>query len=568
MMRVFGNRSSEVRGRFANRLRGIVLSGLFAALALPVISAQIVETPVPGDPVKIDSGLMAGKLLPSGVRAYLGVPFAAPPVRELRWRDPQPVKPWTGVYNADRKPHMCMQWMRAHDLNHYFGEEAPSEDCLYLNLWAPADAEAGQNLPVIVWIYGGGFTQGTANLANYDGGQIAKKGVVYVAINYRVGSFGFMAHPDLNAENERGTSGNWGLLDQNAALKWVQRNIAQFGGNPNNVTIMGQSAGGASVSFQQSTPLSKGLIHRVFGMSASAVVPGRGRTSTMEDGLKAGLQFQELLEAESLDAMRQLPSDRLLAAQSEPGAPRFQPVVDDYFLPAMPIEIFKQGNQSDVPAMLTFMADERLLSLRNAKTVEEYESMAADRFGDDVDEFLELYPISSDADVPAMAEKPARDGAMQTTMRAWALAQKETGEASVYMTMFSRVHPYVEGVHFSNHNPETVGAYHTGEVPYYLQTMDAYNMFRPTRDWTDYDRDLSDKVSDCLITFAKTGNPSTDAVQWPEYDPNDEKLIEFGDEIRIVDMYTEGLDFFYDQMSLGRPNQAPGPPRDPRAVRD
>jgi len=568
MMRTSYNRHDRRKGRFATPFALLTLSAVLAVLLLPSSSAQIVERPIPDDPVKIDSGLVAGKLLASGVRAYLGIPYAEPPVRELRWRDPQPVKPWEGVYNADRKPHMCMQWMRAHDLNHYFGEEAPSEDCLYLNLWAPADAEPGQDLPVIVWIYGGGFTQGTANLANYDGGQIAKKGVVYVAMNYRVGSFGFMAHPDLNGENERGTSGNWGLLDQNAALRWVQRNIAQFGGNPNDVTIMGQSAGGASVSFQQSTPLSKGLIHRVFGMSASAVVPGRGRTSTLEDGLQAGLEFQKLLGADSLQAMRNIPSDRLLAAQSEPGAPRFQPVVDNYFLPAMPIEIFKQGNQSDVPTMLTFMADESRLSLRNATNVEEYRTMAADLYGDAVDEFLKLYPVSSDADVPVMAEKAAREGGMETTMRAWALAQKETGDAPVYMTMFSRVHPYVEGVHFSDHNPETVGAYHTGEVPYYLQTMDAYNMFRPTRNWTAYDRDLSDKVSDCLITFAKTGSPSTDAVQWPEYDPNDEKFIEFGDEIRIVDMNTEGLDFFYEQMSLDRPTQAPGPPPDPRTVRD
>ena len=215
----FGNRNQESSSRNRKQLRTIVLGGVLAAFTLPMSSAQIVETPVPGDPVRIESGLIAGKVLSSGVRAYLGIPYAAPPVRELRWRDPQPVTPWKGVYNADRKPHMCIQWMRAHDLNHYFGEEAPSEDCLYMNLWAPPDAEAGENLPVIVWIYGGGFTQGTANLANYDGEQIAKKGVVYIAMNYRVGSFGFMAHPDLSAENPRGSSGNWGLLDQKRCPK-------------------------------------------------------------------------------------------------------------------------------------------------------------------------------------------------------------------------------------------------------------------------------------------------------------------------------------------------------------
>jgi para-nitrobenzyl esterase len=508
-------------------------------------SAQIVETPIPGDPVAIDSGLVSGKVMPSGVKVYLGVPFAAPPVRELRWRDPQPVAPWKGVYHADRKPSMCMQQMRAHDLNHYFGEESASEDCLYLNLWAPAAAKAGDKRPVLVFIYGGAFVQGTANMANYSGEHLAKKGVVYVAMNYRVGAFGFMAHPELSAENGRKTSGNWGLLDQIAALQWVHRNIERFGGDPGNVTIMGQSAGSASVSYLQSSPLARGLIHRVFGMSGSAIVNGgAGRTSPLRDAEQAGRQFQEALKAASLADLRQLPADVIYAAQRAQGAPRFQPVVDTYLLPAMPNQIFADGRQNDVPVLLGFMHDESTNPLRTSKTVTDYTAAARRLFGDAADAFLKLYPVASDADVAVKGADAAREAGIESTQRAWARAQAKTGRAAVYINVFSRVHPYAPGVTFSDHDPKTVGAYHTGEVPYWFQTQDAYNLFRTTRNWTPYDRDLSATLSDALIAFAKTGNPNTPAIVWPRYDPANEQMMEFGDSIRVLRMNTAGLDFF------------------------
>ncbi|MCX6551264.1 MAG: carboxylesterase family protein [Acidobacteria bacterium] len=464
-------------------------------LAVSAVHGQIVETPIPGDPVAIDTGLISGKVLSSGVRVYLGVPFADPPVREFRWRDPQPVKPWKGIYHADRKPSMCMQQMRAHDLNHYFGEESASEDCLYLNLWAPPAARPGERRPVLVFIYGGAFVQGTANMANYSGENLARKGVVYVAMNYRVGAFGFLAHPDLSAENGRKTSGNWGLLDQVAALQWIHRNIAKFGGDPENVTIMGQSAGSASVSYLQSSPLAKGLIHRVFGMSASAIVNGAaGRTATLAEAERGGVQFQEALKAKSLTDMRQLPADVIYAAQRAPGAPRFQPDVDNYLLPAMPNQIFAAGQQNDVPAMLGYMRDESTNALRTAKTVDDYKAAARRLFGDAADAYLALYPVATDADVATTGATAAREAGIESTM--------------------------------------------------WFQTQDAYNIFRMTRRWTPYDRDLSDKLSDTLIAFAKTGNPNTPAIAWPRYDPANEQMIEFGDSIRVRRMNTVGLDFF------------------------
>ena len=222
------------------------------------------------EPISIDGGLIAGKSLGNGVSGWFGVPFAAPPLRELRWRAPQPVKPWQGVFNADRFAPMCLQSLRSRTMNHYFGIEATSEDCLYLNVWAP-EAARGSKLPVIVWIYGGGFNVGSASMANYAGENLAREGVVYVSLAYRVGPLGFLAHPELTAEGG-GHSGNYGLMDQVAALGWISRNISRFGGDPGNVTIMGQSAGSMSVSLLQLDPKAKGLFHRVVGMSDIAAL--------------------------------------------------------------------------------------------------------------------------------------------------------------------------------------------------------------------------------------------------------------------------------------------------------
>ena len=377
--------------------------------------------------------------------------------------------------------------------------------------------------------------------------------MVYVAFNYRVGALGFMAHPDLTAASPRKSSGNWGLLDQIAALQWIHRNIATFGGDPGNVTIMGQSAGSASVSYLQASPLARGLIHRVFGMSASAIVSsGAGRTSTLKEAEQSGLQFQAALSAKSMAEMRQVPGDVILAAQRVQGGPRFIPVVDGVLLPSMPNQIFAAGQQNDVPVMLGYMHDESSNALRTARTVDEYKAAAQKLFGEAAGAFLALYAVSADADVAAAGAKAAREAGMESTMQAWALAQAKTGKAPVYFNVFSRVHPYVEGVTFSDHNPATVGAYHTGEVPYWFQTQDAYNMFRPTRSWTPYDRDLANKMSDALIAFAKTGNPNTAAITWPRYDPANEQMVEFGDSIRVIRMNTVGLDFFAAHPVAGR----------------
>jgi para-nitrobenzyl esterase len=526
-------------------MKRIILIGV----ALLAGHAQIVETPVPGDPVRIDSGRVAGMVLASGVKAYFGIPFAAAPVGQFRWREPQPVQPWKGVYNADRKMPECIQVLRPHDINHYFGEEASSENCLYLNVWAPGNARAGANLPVIVFIYGGGSTIGSSGMAIYGGETVAQRGAVFVNFNYRLGAFGFMAHPQLTAESPHHQSGNYAHLDQIAALQWIHRNIAAFGGDPSKVVISGQSAGASAVSLLQASPLAKGLFRGVVGMSGGAWGSG-GEAANLDTAEKTGLQVQEALGKKSIAELRNVPADRILAIQEEfqlgarGGSIRVGGAnVDGYFLPASPAKLFAEHRQNDVPALVGFTHDESSNDLRTAKTVAEYKAAAAKLYGKDAETFLKLYPASTDAEVAVMGRTAAREGMVGRSMRNWAVAQAKNGSAPVRIFLFSRVHPYIPGVAIADQDPATIGAYHTSDVPYWFGTQEALNLIRPTRKWTDYDRGLSEKMTAALIAFAKTGSPVTPAVSWPEWKPRNEVLVEFGNSVRTVPMDTARLEF-------------------------
>jgi para-nitrobenzyl esterase len=515
--------------------RGRAVAVLCMAVALATSGAYSgafgATQAIAGDPVAVESGSLAGTELASGVRAYLGVPFAAPPVRDLRWRAPQPVTPWKGTYHADRTAPECIQTLRAHDINHYFGEEATSEDCLYLNIWAPPRSAGTQAVPVVVWIYGGGFTIGSASMANYSGEQLAKKGVVYVSLAYRVGALGFLAHPELSAESPRHVSGNYGFLDQIAALQWIQRNIARFGGDPGNVTIMGQSAGSASVSVLQASPLSRGLFHRAVGMSGGALGANMGRARPLSAAEQWGRELQAVLKAASLEALRQLPADRILAMQGTTG--RYGPLVDGWLLPEDPNAIFAAGKQNDVPILIGYTRDEGFDAFNQAMTLAEYRAQA-ERWGEHAAELLRLYPARDDAEARRAALDIARDATLGLQMRTWARAQTSSGKAPAYMYLFSRVHPYAAGVKFSDHDPATIGAYHTGDVPFWLQTLDSLNLFRTTRNWTPYDRELATRMSDVIVSFARTGKPVLSGVDWPGYRADNERVVELGDSIRVI----------------------------------
>lgn len=518
-------------------------------------TGQIVERPIA--PVRIDSGLLAGRQLPSGVKTWQGVPFAAPPVRENRWREPQPVKPWSGVYNADRLAPECPQTLRGSNINHYFGEESTNEDCLYANVWAPASATSTSKLPVVVFIYGGALRVGSSGMAVYDGEPLAKRGVVYMSFNYRVGALGFLAHPELTAESPHGASGNYGFLDEVAALKWIKRNIARFGGDPNNVTIVGQSGGSRSVSVLLASPLSRGLANRGLMMSGSTLPTfGQGRLPTRQKLEGEGLKLQQMLKAKSVADMRHLPSDVILAAQDEieTGAS-----IDGYFLPEAPSAIVAKGQHSDVPMIMEYTRDESQNTLSRAANLGAYEAAARSALSADADAYLRLFPATTDAEAKAMGSLAAQANGMGGNMRGAALNVAAHSKAPVYLAMFARVQPYTPGIVFADHDSKTAGAYHMGDVPYWLQTQGSLNKFRETRTWTEYDRRLGETMAAALVNFAKTGVPSAPGMPvWPRFTPSDEREMVFGDRIEVVPLSAAQFDFMRERTLANQPRRGPG----------
>lgn len=540
---------------------------LCAPICAPLGARDKSMHPIAGDPVETSSGRIAGTRLESGVNAYLGIPFAEPPVGELRWAPPQPTS-WTGIFNADRKGPECIQVLRPHDINHYFGEEASGEDCLTMNIWAPADAEPGDNLPVIVFIYGGGFTIGSSGLANYDGEAMAARGAVFVNFNYRVGALGFLAHPQLSAE-QGGTSGNYGIMDQTAALDWLHDNIARFGGDPEKVLIMGQSAGARSVAVQMFSPAAHGLFRAAVmssGCNFDSPAP------TLAEAEQVGQQFQQALGAADLTAMRMLPADRILAAQAESqlglavsGVRISGPIIDGKVLPAQFPQLLQSGDYAMVPIIASYNSDDISFGyqpLLAATNLAEYRAAAETLFGAGAAQFLARYSPGSDAEVRAMARRAATDAGFAANARACAMAEAQNGVAT-YIDEYARRHPYIPGVVLADQDTATVGAYHTADIPYWFGTQDRYNALRPTREWTQWDRTLSGQMMDALITFAETGSPSTAAMKWPSWSPENDSYLRFGDEVSTVRFDVQGQEWLASH-PIEATARVPGPttPRD------
>ncbi|MFO7302237.1 MAG: carboxylesterase family protein [Acidobacteriota bacterium] len=480
-----------------------------AALALP-LRGQGPDAPVVAleGEVRVAQGLLSG--VPAernaAITVFRGVPYAAPPVGDLRWREPQPAPSWTGTRQAHEFAPNCVQDIvdvRPPWTYEFMAHGEVSEDCLYLNIWTPARLPI-ERRPVFVYIHGGANTEGSGSVPVYDGEGLASRGLVVVTINYRLGVFGFFAHPELTAESPHGASGNYGLLDQIAAVRWVRENIAAFGGDPDRITIAGQSAGAAAVHSITASPLAAGLFHRAIAQSGSSLNtfgPGRPLAELEAEGAR----FAAAKGAPSLAGLRAMPADQLFASvPSGSGAPfRWSPVVDGYALPASVGEIFRAGRQNDVPTLTGANRDESGASPQPDITRERFVSQARERWGDRADDFLALYPAADDEQAKEAANTSARDLA-RTSMYLWALERAATARTPVYTYYWTHPLPGPE--------IDRYGAFHTSEVPYLLNSL-----FRSPRPFTALDYRIADLFSTYIVNFAETGDPN--GVGLPEWRP-------------------------------------------------
>jgi para-nitrobenzyl esterase len=454
----------------------------FACAAAITVSTLLTRAAI--DAVHTDSGTVVGTLK-SGVSAFLGVPFAAPPVGRLRWRPPQPATFRNADWKADQFGTSCMQTQPGSRLpwTEEFMTQGPiGEDCLYLNVWTTAK-NASARQPVMFWIYGGAFAEGSTAIAVYDGAELAKKGVVVVTANYRVGPLGFLAHPELTRESEYSSSGNYGLLDQIAALGWVQKNIARFGGDPSQVTIFGQSAGAISVADLMRSPLAKGLFARAIAQSGPGLFGrnGFGGGDTLRDREAAGVKYAQALGVQSLADLRALPAAKFYAANAP--ATQGGPFNDGWVL--------SEATPADqVPLMVGFVADD--LGLGSPT------------------------PPGAGGTTPEL-KNVARERA-RVSMHLWAAEQLRASKR-IYTYFFDRAIPWPA-------HPE-YGAFHSGEIPYFFNTLNRLN-----RPWEPVDKKLADTVSSYVTNFAKKGDPNgTVLPKWPAFEPGTYTTMELGAQI-------------------------------------
>jgi para-nitrobenzyl esterase len=476
-----------------------------ALLALLFIQPSLAQQNRPQ--VQISNGALEGTFdAGTGIRSFKGIPYALPPVGDLRWKEPQPPANWAGIRKADHFSHMPMQKHVFSDM--IFRADTMSEDCLYLNVWTPAKSEK-EKLPVLVYFYGGGFSAGDGSESRYDGESMAQKGIVTLTVNYRLGVFGFFAHPELTQESPHHASGNYGLMDQNAALRWVQANIAAFGGDPARVTIAGESAGSIAVCAQMVSPLSKNLIAGAIGESGGAIKPTIP-PAPLADCEKMGTTFAEKIGAKSLADLRAIPAAQLLDDASKPGAYRLSTTIDGYFLPKSPVEIFEAGEQAHVPLLVGWNSAEipyQAFTGGDAPTPENYAKKIKQQYPDNGDEVLKLYPGSTQDEVIKSATALASDRFIVYSTWKWADLQSKTGGKPVYRYMFSCPRPPEVG----KPNPPAgkmpaamVGASHASEIEFAMGNL----VSNKTYAWTADDYKVSSTMENYFANFIKTGNPN------------------------------------------------------------
>lgn len=487
------------------------------------------------DQVKVEGGIISGIANASGdIHIFKAVPFAAPPVGVLRWKAPQPVQPWTGVKACDKfsaspmqaKPAPFSMWSE----EFLIPKEPIDEDCLYLNVWTGASS-AKEKRPVLVWIYGGGFASGGSACPIYDGEAMAKKGIVFVSINYRVGIFGFFAHPELTKESGNNASGNYGLMDQVAALKWVNKNIAAFGGDPGNVTIAGQSAGSMSVNCMVATPLNKGLFQKAIAQSGASFSNNNVSLARAEE---EGTKIMQSLNAASVNDMRALPAEELMkkAPQGLRG-----PIIDGYVLPDAIVNIFMQGKENKVVLMTGWNQDEGLM-FGPIKKAEDFKKDMEKMYGADAQTLLQYYPAATDEEAAASQLNLSRDQIFGAQNYTWANVESNKG-SKVYVYRFTRKVP-------GTGEYAKYGAFHTGEVPYAYDNLKFVN-----RPWEAVDHELAKTMSEYWANFIKTGNPNGKGLpEWNLYNAKDKKVMMLGVNAASKPMPdAASLDFLFKQMS-------------------
>ncbi len=459
-------------------------------------------------PVMTEYGLVRGATV-AGLVVYKGIPFAAPPVGDLRWRAPQPAAKWPGVRDAsDFGP----------DPYQGDGKGNVSEDCLYLNVWTPARS-ATDKVPVLVWIYGGGFSFGSTSTPTHNGEHLARKGVVLVSLNYRVGPLGFLAHPGLSAESPHHVSGNYGLLDQIAGLQWVKKNIAAFGGDPDKVTIFGESAGGISVSMLCASPLAHGLFCGAISESGGSFGPTRPTTypgenmRSLAEAEQAGVAYANKAGVKSIAELRQLAPGKLPPGWGSGAA---WPIVDGWIVPGDQFKLYEAGHYNDVDILVGYNSDEGL-SFSREKTPAEFIANVQKRYGPFAGRLLQAYPVG-EYTVPKTARNLMRDAAFGWQTWAWATLQKRTGKSKVFFYHFDQHPAHPAGSPEADH-----GAPHGVDVPYVFQTLDPKD---PTL--TAGDRAISDTMSTYWTNFAKHGNPNGPGVPaWPEFTDGNRQAMYF-----------------------------------------
>ncbi|HUE87023.1 MAG TPA: carboxylesterase family protein [Vicinamibacterales bacterium] len=494
--------------------------GLFALVLVTCLAGDTMNAAT--EVVAVTGGEIAG-VRDRGVRVFKGVPYAAAPAGALRWKPPQPVQPWAGIRDASRYGSECPQTQYQAGSVYIRPLQPQSEDCLFLNVWTTAGD--GDRRPVFVWIHGGALTKGSSISDTRDGVPLAREGIVLVSINYRLGPLGYLAHPELSAESPQKSSGNYGVLDQIAALQWVQHNIAAFGGDPTRVTIGGESAGSWSVNTLVASPLAKGLFVRAIGQSGGRfsrtphLTEDRGSQQSAE---RAGLAYATALGAASLAALRALPADRLVRQ-----AVRTQENVDGWVLPDEIRTIFADKKHNNVPVIVGSTADE-MTSLGGAgnapRTLAELRKRLSQQYGKSAAEFEAVYGVTSDADIVPALMAVGRDTTFSSHMRTWARMTTAAG-ADAFLYYFTHTPPHPRAAELK--------AFHASEIPYVFNVVPSSDPREAGYAYTDVDRGLADAMSAYWVNFITTGNPNGNGLpEWPAYSLATEPYLEFGATIR------------------------------------